>query len=40
MEEKYLDLVRLKIEYDTILSSVPPEHVQEVKYYLIKMKLE
>lgn len=36
MEEKYLDLVRLKIEYDTILSSVPQEHVQEVKALLDK----
>ena len=36
MEEKYLDLARLKIEYDTILSSVPPEHVQEVKILLDK----
>ena len=33
---KYLDLVTLKIEYDTILSKVDPEHVQEVKNLLDK----
>ncbi len=33
---KYLDIVRLKIEYDTILSKVPPENVQEVKNLLDK----
>lgn len=38
MEEnsKYLDLVKLKIEYDTILSKVSPENVQEVKELLDK----
>jgi ElaB/YqjD/DUF883 family membrane-anchored ribosome-binding protein len=36
MEEKYLDLVKLKIEYDTILANVPQEHVQEVKTLLDK----
>ena len=36
MDEKYLDLVKLKIEYDTILASVPSEHVQEVKILLDK----
>lgn len=33
---KYIDLVTLKIEYDTILSKVPPENVQEVKNLLDK----
>lgn len=33
---KYLDLVTLKIEYDTILSKVSPENVQEVKELLDK----
>lgn len=33
---KYIDLVTLKIEYDTILSKVPPENVQEVKSLLDK----
>ena len=33
---KYLDLVTLKIEYDTILSKVDPEHVQDVKNLLDK----
>jgi ElaB/YqjD/DUF883 family membrane-anchored ribosome-binding protein len=36
MEEKYLDLVKLKIEYDTILANVSQEHVQEVKVLLDK----
>lgn len=31
---KYLDIVTLKIEYDTILSKVAPEHVQDVKALL------
>lgn len=33
---KYLDLVTLKIEYDTILSKVSAENVQEVKALLDK----
>lgn len=33
---KYLDIVTLKIEYDTILSKVAPEHVQDVKTLLDK----
>ncbi len=33
---KYLDLVTLKIEYDTILSKVDKEHVAEVKSLLDK----
>lgn len=38
MEEKmnYLDLVKLKIEYDTILSKVPENHIEEVKLLLDK----
>ena len=32
----YLDLVKLKIEYDTILSQVPEEHIEEVKMLLDK----
>lgn len=33
---KYLDLVKLKIEYDTILSRVSPENIAEVKQLLDK----
>lgn len=33
---KYLDLVKLKIEYDTILSKVPTENIEEVKMLLDK----
>lgn len=33
---KYLDLVTLKIEYDTILSKVPQTYVAEVKSLLDK----
>ncbi len=38
MEEnsKYLDIVKLKIEYDTILSKVDPNDVEEVKSLLDK----
>ena len=36
MEENmhYLELVRLKIEYDTILSQVPENDIEEVKMLL------
>lgn len=33
---KYLDLVKLKIEYDTILSQVSEENIEEVKLLLDK----
>lgn len=33
---KYLDLVKLKIEYDTILSQVPEKNIEEVKMLLDK----
>lgn len=38
MEENmhYLELVRLKIEYDTILSQVPENDIEEVKMLLDK----
>lgn len=37
--EKYLDLLNLKIEYDNILSQVPLEHVDYVKELLDKKYL-
>ena len=38
MEEKlnYLDIVKLKIEYDTILSQVAENDIEEVKFLLDK----
>lgn len=38
MEEnmRYLDIVKLKIEYDTILSQVPENDIEEVKMLLDK----
>lgn len=33
---RYLDIVKLKIEYDTILSQVPENDIEEVKMLLDK----